>query len=243
MKAMILAAGLGTRLKPFTNDHPKALATVGGKSLLEINIRNLQRFGIFDVVVNVHHFAEQIERTLDENNGFGSRVEVSDERDEVLETGGGLKKAIPLLRNEDDILVMNVDILSDFDLNKMLLQHKRSDAMVTLAVQERSSSRYFLFSQEGDSKRLSGWRHSGTLEEKLPCTPKGDLQPLAFSGIQIIRSTFLHKITQQGKFSLVDLYLSLCCKERILAWEHTGDRLLDVGRPESLQQAASMFNY
>ena len=243
MKAMILAAGLGTRLKPFTDNHPKALASVNGKSLLEINISHLQRFGIFDVVVNVHHFAEQIEKTLEENNGFGSRVVVSDERNEVLETGGGLKKAIPLLQDADDILVMNVDILSDIDLNKMLLQHERSGALATLAVQERISSRYFLFSQEGGLKRLAGWRHSSTLEEKLPCPPKSDLQPLAFSGIQMIRSSFLHKITQQGKFSLVDLYLSLCCKERILAWEHTGDRLLDVGKPESLEQAATLFDH
>lgn len=239
---MILAAGLGTRLKPFTDNHPKALASVNGKSLLEINIRNLQRFGIFDVVVNVHHFADQIEKVLQDNNGFGSRYQISDERDQVLETGGGLKKAIPFLREVQDIVVVNVDMLSDFNLNEMLLQHKRSEAMVTLAAQQRTSSRYFLFTQEGEYKRLAGWKHSTTLEEKLPCPQTTALQPLAFSGIQIMQSTFLHKITQRGKFSLVDLYLSLCCKEQILAWDHTGDSLLDVGKPESLEKAATMFN-
>lgn len=239
---MILAAGLGTRLKPFTDHHPKALATVNGKSLLEINIVNLQRFGIRDVIVNVHHFADQIEQVLADNNGFGSRVQISDERAEVLETGGGLKKAIPLLRDAEDILVMNVDILSDFDLNRMILQHKRSDALATLAVQHRNTSRYFLFKEEEKQQRLCGWRHATTLEEKLPCSGAAKMTPLAFSGIQILQSTFLHKIVQEGKFSLVDLYLSLCCNERILAWDHTGDSLLDVGKPESLVQAAKMFN-
>ncbi len=239
---MILAAGLGTRLKPFTDHHPKALAKVNGKSLLEINIVNLQRFGIRDVIVNVHHFADQIEQVLADNNGFGSQVQVSDERAEVLETGGGLKKAIPLLRDTEDILVMNVDILSDFDLNRMILQHKRSTALATLAVQQRSSSRYFLFKEEEKYLRLCGWRHATTLEEKLPCSGAAKMRPLAFSGIQILQATFLHKIVQEGKFSLVDLYLSLCCNESILAWDHTGDSLLDVGKPESLEQAAKMFN-
>lgn len=239
---MILAAGLGTRLKPFTDHHPKALAKVNGKSLLEINILNLQRFGIRDVIVNVHHFADQIEQVLADNNGFGSLVQVSDERAEVLETGGGLKKASPLLRDAEDILVMNVDILSDFDFNRMILQHKRTGALATLAVQERSSSRFFLFKEEAKSLRLCGWRHATTLEEKLPCSGAAKMIPLAFSGIQILRSVFLHKIVQDGKFSLVDLYLSLCCNEPILAWDHTGDSLLDVGKPESLVQAAKMFN-
>lgn len=238
---MILAAGLGTRLKPFTDHHPKALAKVNGKSLLEINIVNLQRFGIRDVIVNVHHFADQIEQVLAEHNGFGSRVKVSDERAAVLETGGGLKKAIPLLRDTEDILVMNVDILSDFDLNRMFLQHKRSGALATLAVQQRSSSRYFLFKEEEQYLRLCGWRHATTLEEKLPCSGAANMKPLAFSGIQIVQAAFLHKIVQDGKFSLVDLYLSLCCHEAILAWDHTGDNLLDVGKPESLVQAAKMF--
>jgi MurNAc alpha-1-phosphate uridylyltransferase len=243
MKAMILAAGFGTRLKPFTEHHPKALAPVNGKSLLEINIRNLQKFGIKDIVVNVHHFAEQIEEAINFNKGFGSNVVVSDERDEVLETGGGLKRAAHLLRDSEDILVMNVDILSDFDFNRMYLQHKRSRALATLAVQNRNSSRYFLFQEEDKHLSLCGWRHAGSLEERIPCPPAGSLIPRAFSGIQIIQSSFLNKITQNGKFSIVDVYLSMCCQEKIYAWDHTGDLLLDVGKPESLDRAATMFHW
>lgn len=240
---MILAAGFGTRLKPFTDNHPKALAPVNGKSLLEINIKNLQKFGIKDVVVNVHHFAEQIEEVLITNQGFGSNVSISDERDGVLETGGGLKRAIPLLQDSEDILVMNVDILSDFDCNRMLVHHKRSGALATLAVQNRISSRHFLFQEEKKNLRLCGWRHTGTLEEKLPCPSKNKMVPLAFSGIQIVQSGFLKKMTQNGKFSIVDVYLSMCCQEKIYAWDHTGDQLLDVGKPESLAHAATMFQW
>lgn len=242
MKAMILAAGLGTRLKPFTDKHPKALAKVNGESLLALNIKYLQQFGIFDVVVNVHHFAEQIEEEIANNKGWGSNVIISDERAEVLETGGGLKKAIPLLRDSADILVMNVDILSNIGLHKMLVHHQASGADVTLAVQERVSSRYFLFIPEGEYLRLAGWRHAGTEEEKLPCPHPAPLQALAFSGIQIVKSSFLPKINLTGKFSLVDVYLSLCCQEKIYAWNHTGDLLLDVGKPESLARAAQLFN-
>lgn len=241
MKAMILAAGLGTRLKPFTDKHPKALAEVCGKTLLEINIQNLQRFGIYDVVVNVHHFASQIEEYLTKNKGFGSRVVISDERDEVLETGGGLKNASHLLHDSSDILILNVDILSNFDLAKMLEQHSSTNALATLAVQERTSSRYFLFENKNDANYLKGWENRGTQEQKLPCGPIERSTALAFSGISIIKSELLTKITQTGKFSLVDVFLSLCCSNSIAAWNHTGDKLLDVGKPESLAQAETMF--
>lgn len=242
MKAFILAAGLGTRLKPFTDQHPKALAPVNGKSLLELNIRNLQRFGVYDVVVNVHHYADQIRQALEANNGFGSRFQISDETDEVLETGGGLKKAIPFFLEEKDVLVLNVDILSDFNLDKMRQQHEATNAMVTLAVQKRTSSRYFLFKEDQKQKQLCGWRNVSTEERKLPCPEVQPLEDYAFSGIQLMQQSFLHKISQQGKFSLVDVYLSLCCNESILAWDHTGDALLDVGKPESLEKAATLFN-
>ncbi|RQO29698.1 nucleotidyltransferase [Taibaiella sp. KBW10] len=242
MKAFILSAGLGTRLKPFTDQHPKALAPVNGKSLLELNILNLQRFGIYDVVVNVHHHADQIRQTLSDHNGFGSRVQISDETNEVLETGGGLKKAIPFFIEEKDILVLNVDILSDFNLDKMRQQHEVSKAMVTLAVQKRPSSRYFLFKEEHKHKQLCGWRNASTEEQKLPCPVNQPFEDYAFSGIQLMQQSFLHKITQQGKFSLVDVYLSQCCNESIIAWDHTGDALLDVGKPESLELAATLFN-
>ena len=249
MKALILAAGLGTRLKPFTDTHPKALAPVNSRSLLEINIRNLQRFGIFDVVINVHHFADQIIEVLERNNGFGSRFQISDETDAVLETGGGLKKAGHFFRNEQSFLIINVDILSNFDMNKLLTQHNISNSLATLAVQERTSSRYFLFGKPGhphpndepESLSLYGWKNINSGEEKIPRKTDQVLKPLAFSGIQLLSSAILDKIKMEGKFSLVDVYLDLCTSEKITAWEHTGDLLLDVGKTESLQQAAELF--
>lgn len=249
MKAFILAAGLGTRLKPFTDNHPKALAPVNGKSLLETNIRYLQQFGIFDIVVNVHHFAQQIIDTLERNNGFGSRFEISDESDTVLETGGGLKKAATYLQQEAEFLVMNVDILSNFNLNKLVMQHHASNALATLAVQQRTSSRYFIFGEpeyphaedEQASLQLMGWKNVNTGEEKIPRTAVQPLQALAFSGIQILSNAIFERINFSGKFSLVDVYLDLCSTERIVSWNHTGDLLLDVGKPESLEQAALLF--
>jgi len=237
MKALLLAAGLGTRLKPFTDNHPKALAPVNGHSLLEINIRNLQRFGIFDVVVNVHHFASQIIDTLHRENGFGSSFQISDETDAVLETGGGLKKAAPFFEGEKDLLVMNVDMLTNADLGKMVIQHHNRQCLASLAVQQRSSSRYFLFDEK---MQLKGWENTGTGERK-PAIIEGNTTPFAFSGIQILNTSIFSKIKQQGKFSLVDVYLDLCQTESIQGLDHTGDLLLDVGKPESLTKAETLF--
>ena len=142
MKAMLFAAGLGTRLKPLTDKHPKALAEVNGKTLLEHNIRYLRRFGIEDVIVNVHHFADQIINTIEDNGGFGSWITISDERDEVLETGGGLKKAAEYFEGENAFVVMNVDVLTNLDLQKMIESHASNDALATLAVMKRDSSRH-----------------------------------------------------------------------------------------------------
>lgn len=240
MKALLLAAGLGSRLKPFTDHHPKALARVNGISLLEYNIRNLQRFGIYDVVVNVHHFAEQIVTLLEKEQGFGSNIEISDESDAVLETGGGLKKAAAFLENEADFLVMNVDILSNFDLNKMKAQHAGAKPLATLAVQKRASSRYFLFDQ---TMKLKGWENVQTGEQKIPGgAAYDDLESLAFSGIQLLNTSIFNKIKFDGKFSLVDVYLDLCRSEALMAWNHTGDLLLDVGKPESLKKAEALFS-
>lgn len=240
MKAFLLAAGLGTRLRPFTDKHPKALAMVNGKSLLEINIRNLQRFGVFDIVVNVHHFADQIINTLEVENGFGSNFEVSNEKDEILETGGGLKKAADYFKSEEDFLVMNVDILSDFDLNSLIQKHRNSGALATLAVQNRDSSRFLLFDEED---RLRAWKNIQTQKIKNPGNlDLSVLKSKAFSGIQMLRKEIFKKINQNGKFSLIDVYLDLCSEEEIICWDHSGDKLLDVGKPESLILASEIFN-
>lgn len=231
---MLFAAGLGTRLKPFTEQHPKALAQVNGKTLLEHKIRYLQRFGIFEVVVNVHHFADQIEQVLEAHQGFGSRVLLADEREAVLETGGGLKKAAPLLAGEEAIVVMNVDVFSNLDLNKMLAFHQEKNPLATLAVMQRDSSRQLLFDAD---MRLCGWENLKTAEQRL--VKKAPYTAFAFSGMQIVSQRLLQSIRQEGKFSIIDVYLEAAARPResILGYDHSGDWFLDVGRPESLKQA------
>src|ERR1700761_7057651 len=163
-RAMILAAGLGTRFKPWTDQHPKALAPVNGKSLLQRNIEYLQQYGIREVVVNVHHFADQIIGALRTANGWGSKIMISDESEAVLETGGGLKKARPWLEDAPFVL-MNVDILTDMDLGAMISNHFRHRPLATLAVTNRNTSRYFLFNEQNE---LCGWRNVQTGQERLP---------------------------------------------------------------------------
>ncbi len=239
MKTLLLAAGLGTRLKPFTDSHPKALAKVNGRTLLEHNIKNLQRFGIFQIVINVHHFADQIIEFLEAHDGFGSSIEISDERAEVLETGGGLIHAKKLFEKEENFIVMNVDILSNIDLKALIRQHTLTQSLATLAVMNRTSSRVFLFDE---AMCLNGWRNNNTNEEKIPASSTNSLEPYAFSGIQILNRSIFEKNERHGKFSLVDLYLDLCVDNKIIGFDHTGDLLLDVGKPEALEKAATLFH-
>lgn len=239
MKAMILAAGLGTRLKPFTDQHPKALAPVNGKSLLELNIRNLQQFGIYDIVVNVHHFADQIIATLKANDGFGSRYQISDETSAVLETGGGIKNAIPLFEAEDDILICNADILSAIDIDELISYHKYHGSSATLAVQDRASSRKLLFDQNNN---LKGWINTATQETKPIDLDTSAYLAKAFSGIQILHKKFYKNIALNGKFSIIDAYLNIMDTHQIKCFDHTGDLLLDVGKPEALEKAQALFS-
>lgn len=237
MKAMILAAGLGSRLKPWTNSHPKALAVVNGKSLLQRNIEYLQQFGIGEVIVNVHHFADQIIGAVTQNNGWGSVITISDETDAVLETGGGLKKAAWYFSGEKDFVLMNVDILTDLDLQQMIQQQQEKQSLATLAVSNRETSRYFLFDK---NNTLSGWRNVKTGEEKI-VRPSAELIQKAFSGIHVINTELLPLIRYSGKFSMVDLYLDLAREYSITGYDHTGARLIDVGKPESIQLAEMFF--
>ncbi len=243
MKAMIFAAGLGTRLKPFTNHHPKALAIVNGKSLLQRNVEYLQQFGISEVLVNVHHFADQIVNAVEANNGWGSQITISDETDAVLETGGGLKKAAWYFQNESSFVVMNADMLTNMNLAAMQLQHQQQMPLATLAVTNRVSSRYFLFNQQ---QQLCGWKNTQTNEEKGPVTnytetQKQMLLPKAFSGIQILQSSIFNEIIQEGKFSIVDVYLHVCSNHAITAFDHSESLLIDVGKPENIIKAESLF--
>jgi NDP-sugar pyrophosphorylase family protein len=235
-KAMIFAAGLGTRLKPFTLNAPKAMAPVNGKPLLQRNIEYLASFGIEEIVVNVHHFADQIISFLAEND-FGVKTIISDETDEVLETGGGLLNARPLLEDAEDILIMNVDILTDIDINKLIKHHNENNALATLAVSNRESSRGLLFDSE---LQLSGWHNKKTGEEKI-VHPKENLTDFAFSGIQVLSSKIFPLINQRGKFSIIDTYLDIAATQKIMAYDHSGKILMDVGNPERLKLAEEVF--
>jgi NDP-sugar pyrophosphorylase family protein len=234
MKAMILAAGLGTRLKPFTEQHPKALFPINGKTLLQRNIEYLQQYGIKDIIVNVHHFADQIIATIHDNNGWGSQVTISDESNEVLETGGGLKKAAGFFENQTEpFVLMNADMLTDLDIAKMLTMHQQHDPLATLAVTDRQTSRYLLFDE---NNILCGWLNEKTNEQKGNAGTKK-----AFSGIHIISPTIFPLIEEEGKFSMIDLYLRLSTTQKILAFDHSDGKLIDVGKPESTALAAAMF--
>ena len=235
---MIFAAGLGTRLKPFTDHHPKALAPVNGKTLLQRNVEYLQQHGITEVIVNVHHFADQIIDAVNQGKGWGSNITISDETSEVLETGGGLKKAAWYFAGETDFVVMNADILTNMNLRSMIQQHQQQQPLATLAVTQRSSSRYFLFDAQ---QRLCGWQNTKTGEERMAYNSSQPLVQKAFSGIHVINTQLLPLITQQGKFSMVDVYLQLAAQYTIQAFDHTGTALLDVGKPESLIAAAALF--
>jgi N-acetyl-alpha-D-muramate 1-phosphate uridylyltransferase len=238
MRAMILAAGLGTRLKPWTDHHPKALAVVNGKSLLQRNIEYLQQFGIKEVIVNVHHFASQISDAIKQNDGWGSDIVISDETDMVLETGGGLKKAAWYLKNENEFVLMNVDILTDLNLHAMIQQHQNSNAIATLAVTERTTSRYFLFNTKNE---LCGWRNVNTAEEKI-VKPSLDLQQKAFSGIHVIRGGVFDHLPGESRFSMVDAYLDLAKDHFIQAFDHSETKFIDVGKPESISKAEKLFD-
>ena len=235
VRGMILAAGLGTRLKPWTDAHPKALAAVNSKSLLQRNIEWLQGFGIKEVIVNVHHFADQIIDAIQQNNGWGSEITISDETNAVLETGGGLQKAAWFFKN--DFVLMNVDILTDLDLQKMIDQHQQSKALATLAVTERTTSRYFLFNAQ---QELCGWENIKTDEKKI-MRHENELIQKAFSGIHVISPAIFSLMQQQGKFSMVDVYLSLCADHKIHYFDHSETKFIDVGKPESIAQAEEMF--
>ncbi len=237
MKAMILAAGLGTRLQPFTLKHPKALALVNEKSLLQRNIEYLQQHGVTEVIVNVHHFADQIVEVVDSNKGWGSTISFSDESGEVLETGGGLLKAKWFLETDDNFVLMNVDMLTDMNLTEMQAIHKTNSALATLAVTNRQSSRGFLFNTE---MQLCGWHNTSTMEEKITI-PNQQLSSYAFSGLHVIDSSIFKQITQTGKFGMVEVYLNLCASNTILGYNHSGSKLLDVGKPESVLLAETMF--
>jgi N-acetyl-alpha-D-muramate 1-phosphate uridylyltransferase len=236
MKAMIFAAGLGTRFKPWTDEHPKALAVVNGKSLLQRTVEYLAQYKIHDVVLNVHHFPEQVKKTIEENNGWGSHIMISDESSELLETGGGLLNAKQLIGTER-FLTINVDILTDLNLKEFLVSHQSQSSVITVAVSDRQTSRYLLFNKYN---RLCGWRNKSTGEEKIVLKANEYFEK-AYSGLAIFEPEVFDLIQLKGKFSLIDLYLSLAHDNKIASFDHTGSKLLDVGKPGSIEEAEKIF--
>lgn len=235
-KALIFAAGKGIRLKPFTESHPKALALVNNVPLLERNIKYLQSFGVTEFVINVHHFGEQIVEFLEKNNHFGAKIDISDEKDELLETGGGLLFAQKYLENEENFLIMNADILTDLNIHAMVKFHETLLPLATLAVSDRNSSRKLFFNSE---MVLKGWMNKNSGETKM-AEFNSDFKELAFSGIHCINSSIFDKTKRRGKFSIMEEYLDLMFDNEILGFQHEA-KLIDVGRPESVIEAEKHF--
>jgi NDP-sugar pyrophosphorylase family protein len=227
LKAMILAAGLGTRLKPLTDTKPKALLEINGTTLLERAIRHLASSGVNKIILNVHHFAEQIIDYLKTNNNFGLQISISDESGQLLDTGGGLKKAADFFQGNHPFIVRNVDILSDLDLRKMLDYHNKYSPIATLAVRNRETTRYFLFDNSG---KLAGWTNTKTGEVIKTRETSGETHKLAFSGIQILDPQIFSLITEDGKFSLTDLYLRLSKSEKIISYIDNCSKWKDIGK-------------
>jgi NDP-sugar pyrophosphorylase family protein len=261
MKAMILAAGLGTRLKPLTDTRPKALVELSGRTLLEITLSRLRTFGISEVIVNLHHFADMVIDYLKANKNFGMRIEISRE-DVLLDTGGGLKKAAWFFLEDsahrdsspgdstqpksgpmdEPFLLHNVDVISNIDLPRMLQFHTENQALATLAVQSRETSRYLLFDDHNQfrGRRMEGHSPLATRHSPLPEAPEpSPLQALAFSGIHILSLRLLPMLTEEGVFSIIPSYLRLAAQgQKILAFRADQYYWRDLGRPADLTQAA-----
>ena len=240
MKAMIFCAGLGTRLKPITDTLPKALLPLGGKTLLQYQIEKLHNASITDIVVNVHHFPDQIINYLHKNRNFGCNIQISDERQLLLNTGGGLRKAATLLSGDEPILACNVDILSNIDIKRLIDSHNSDTAIATLVVSERKTQRYLLFDKES---RMTGWTNiatgeirPNTLQEE---TCKSSVR-LAFSGMQVLSPDIFHLMSdfpENTPFSLIDLYVNLCDKENLKAYIPYNYSMMDVGKIDQLTEA------
>ncbi len=237
MRAMILAAGLGTRLRPLTNDRPKALVEVAGRTLLEITLRRLASFGIREVIVNVHHFADVVVAYLHKSGNFGMRIEISRE-DVLLDTGGGLKKAAWFFQrygSEEPFVLHNVDVISTIDLASMVKFHRENGALATLAVQERETSRYLLFDEHDE---LCG-RRAGRENPELVRAGQPS-HAWAFSGVHIISTRILPLLSEQGVFSIIASYMRLAGQgERILAFRADEYYWRDLGKPENVLQAST----
>jgi len=240
MKAMILAAGVGTRLQPLTNNIPKALLRIGDYTLLEIVIRRLAGAGIKDIVINVHHFADQITEFLRINNNFGMEISISDESGELLDTGGAIKKASEFFAGEETILVHNIDILSNLNFHELITYHKKNDALITLAVKDRPTTRSLIID---GAYRLCGWEFP---EKKLCILTKENrkgLKSTAFSGVYVFNSKLLNKFPDEKVFGFIPWILNLASTEKILTWDQSPAFWYEAGRIDSLDTAALSLSF
>ena len=234
MQAFLLAAGLGTRLRPLTDSRPKALVEVNGIPLLKINIDNLIRQGVSRIVVNTHHFSEMVVNYIKERS-WDAEILISDESDMLLDTGGGLKHASPLFRKDEPILIHNVDILSHIRVSDVLSQHSHSMNLATLAVSRRETSRYLLFDEQ---KQLAGWQNHTTGETKWVDMPTEQVESMAFSGIAMVEPQLLELLPEADHpYPIVPSYLDISKNHRISYFLHRKEDWLDVGKPETLKQA------
>lgn len=232
MKAMIFAAGLGTRLFPITQDKPKALAPFKGTTLLEYNLRFLASQGVTEFVINTHHFANKIEEYLIENNNFGLKIQLSFEPI-LLDTAGGLAQTASFFDENEDLLLYNVDVISNIDIQAMYQKHQSSNAAATLAIRNRKTSRYLLFNKENT---LCGWRNKITNMEIWSRSKKGIISEFAFSGIHFINMSLI-KSLEIKNLSIVPFYLTEAKKQRIMGYQHDSDYWFDCGKIESLKEA------
>lgn len=237
MKAMIFAAGLGTRLYPLTSGKPKALVEVAGKTLLQRVIEKVSGAGYNELVINIHHFGDQIIRFLEVNNDFGLSITVSDERDQLLDTGGGILKALPFLEGNEPFLVYNVDVLSNIDLLLFREYHQARGGLATLAVRDRSTSRYLAFD---NTMQLAGWQNIKT-GETINSRKVENTVLFAFSGIQLIEPKIFSLITETGSFPLVPLYLRLAANHPVIGYHDPSSLWMDLGKPDRIKQAEELF--
>ncbi len=234
MKAMIFAAGLGTRLQEETSDKPKALVGIGGKTLLQHTIEKLRGEGFSEIVVNTHHFADKIKTFIAENN-FGVPVYISDESDKLLDTGGGLKKAARFFTGNEPVLIHNVDIISNIPLKKLIDGHRRSGALATVVVRKRETQRYLKFNEK---KRLVGWLNKKTGETKISVPDDFEnATEMAFSGIHVVQPEIFDLMPGNDKFSIINMYLELAKKHEIKGYFDVSDLWIDVGKPNELAEA------
>jgi NDP-sugar pyrophosphorylase family protein len=238
MKAMIFAAGLGTRLRPLTNDRPKALVEVKGTALLEITIKKLIHFGVTDIIINIHHFPEKIQDFLRKNDNFGIRIVTSHEVEKPLETGGGLKKAAWFFDDDKPFFICNADILSNINLKKMYDAHVASEAMATYAIQMRDTSRYMLHNTEGV---MCGWMNIKTKTVRMGRHAE-NLGMFSFSCFHVVNPAIFKTTPSEEFFTIIEWYLNICNQHKVMGYRHDDDLWCDIGSPQTLAEAENIID-